>query len=294
MFVKVAQVMQLMARNLIKAGHQVAVFNRSQGAVEKLVSEGATRGSSLKDIGATCDFVFTCLPTPQAVEEVLAGPGGVLEGAKAGSILIDHSTVGVDTCQRMAAAAQARGASFLDAPVSGGPWGAEAASLSIMVGGEAGAFARALPFMQAMGKNIWHVGPTGNGTVVKLCNQLLVGIDAAATAEAMVLGTRAGVDPELLYEIISKSTGHSSTMARNVPGFIFKRNFDPGFSVNLLQKDVALANNLGRELAVRMLLGGVTQQVLSEVRATGLGEKDFSATIIPLEKQAGVEVSSNK
>ena len=188
-------------------------------------------------------------------------------------------------------AIRARGASFLDAPISGGTAGAQAGTLTIMVGGDADAFERARPVFEAMGKNIKHVGPSGAGSVVKLVNQLLVAINMAGVVEGIVLGTKAGVDPNVMLEVLSTSFGGSAMLNRSVP-LILERNFQPGTPVNLILKDMGLIKELGHELAVRLLLGSVAEEVFGEARALGWGEEDMAGLVRTLERLAGIEIKS--
>jgi 3-hydroxyisobutyrate dehydrogenase-like beta-hydroxyacid dehydrogenase len=276
-----------MARNLIKAGHTVYLYNRSQAVVDELAAEGGVRAASPAELAANVSVVFTCLTTPQVVESIVLE---ALKGAKPGTIFVDHSTVGVEDARRTAGHCAQADCPFIDAPVSGGPWGAEAGTLTIMCGGDASTYAQVEPLLQAMGKKLYLLGPVGAGAVAKLCNNLLVGIHSAALAEAFVLGTKAGIDPQVLFEIISGATGGSKQIDRNIPKFIFPGQFDAAFSIDHLHKDVALAVELGKSERVRMLLGAMTQQVLEEARALGLGEQDIAAVIRPLEEQTGVKV----
>lgn len=278
---------QHMARNLLKAGHNVTVYNRSQAAAQQLGSEGARRAESPADVARQARVLFTCLSTPAVVEEILTA---ALEGARPGDIFVDHSTIGVGDAKRLAAMCAAKGVQFIDAPVSGGPWGAEAGTLTIMCGGDPQAYEAVLPYLQAEGKQLYLLGPVGAGSVAKLCNNLLVGIHTAAMAEAFVLGTKAGVDPQALYEIISGATGNSKMIDRNIPKFVFPGNFEAAFSIEHLHKDVALAVGLGKDEQVRMVLGAMTQQLLEEARAAGHGSEDVAALIRPLENLTGVKV----
>ncbi len=174
--------------------------------------------------------------------------------------------------------------------MSGGTTGAEAGTLTIMVGGERAQYDRTLPIIEAVGKKIVYAGPVGAGSVVKLMNQLLVGINLAGAAEAMVLGTKAGVEPQLLLDVISSATGNSAQLQRNFPDLIFKRHFEAMFSVDLLHKDVGLGLDVGKENRVRMLMSALALQILEEARDLGHGEEDIAALIRPLERLAGVEV----
>jgi 3-hydroxyisobutyrate dehydrogenase/2-hydroxy-3-oxopropionate reductase len=286
-FIGLGRMGRNMARNLLKAGHTVTVFNRSQGIVEELVGEGARRAGSPAEVARNSRVLFTCLTAPDVVEATLKA---ALEGAQPGDVFVDHSTIGVADAKRIAAMCAAKGVQFIDAPVSGGPWGAEAGTLTIMCGGEQAAYEKVLPFLQAEGKQLYLLGPVGAGTVAKLCNNLLVGIHAAAASEAFVLGVKAGVDPKVLMEIIQGATGQSKQIERNFPKFIFPGDFTAAFSIEHLHKDVALAVNLGKDEQVRMILGAATQQLLAEARAAGHADEDMAAIIRPLEDLTGVKV----
>jgi 3-hydroxyisobutyrate dehydrogenase-like beta-hydroxyacid dehydrogenase len=286
-FIGLGRMGKHMARNLLKAGHTVTLFNRSEGAVAELAQEGARKAASPAEVAEHSDLLFTCLTTPEVVEEMIRQ---ALEGAREGAIFVDHSTIGAADARRIAAMCTARGIQFLDAPISGGPWGAEAGTLTIMCGGDPQAYKAALPYMRAEGKQIHLLGPVGAGSVVKLCNNLLVGIHTAALAEAFVLGTKAGVDPRAMYEIVAGATGGSKQIDRHMEKFIFPGNFEAAFSIEHLHKDVALAVDLGKEQQVRMLLGALTQQLLEEARAAGHANADIAALIRPLEDLTGVKV----
>lgn len=285
-FIGLGRMGRHMARNLLKAGHAVTVFNRSQGAIDELVAAGARSASSPAAVAKVSRMLLMCLPGPEEVDRTVRA---ALEGAQAGDIFVDHSTIGVSDAKRMAEVCAARGVHFIDAPVSGGPWGAEAATLTIMCGANPAAYERVVPLLKAEGKQLYLLGPVGAGTVAKLCNNLLVAIHTAAMSEAFVLGTKAGVDPKVLFEIIQGATGQSKQIERNIPK-IFPGNFEAAFSISHLHKDVALAVNLGKDERVRMVLGAMTQQILEEARATGHAEEDIAAVIRPLEDLTGVKV----
>ncbi|HEY3083532.1 MAG TPA: NAD(P)-dependent oxidoreductase [Chloroflexota bacterium] len=278
-----------MARHLMAGGHRVHVHNRSRGVVEELRGEGAEAASSSREVAERAEVVFTCLPNVEQVENVYFGSDGLLANARPGQLFVDHSTVGLDTTRKSAAAARERGAEFLDAPVSGGPGGAQAASLTIMVGGEPAAFDRALPLFQLIGKNVRLCGPTGAGTAVKLVNQLLVAITVAGISEALVFGIKAGADPQTILEVVGTGFGGSRMLDRNIP-LILDRNFKPGTSVNLLVKDLGLIHSLAAELGTRLEVGRVAQRVFEAGRDAGLGDDDMAGLVRPYEQAAGVEV----
>jgi len=288
-FIGLGQMGLPMSRNLLKAGVPLTVFNRSRGKVDQLVSEGAALAGSAAELAAACDVVLTCLPMPRDVEELFLGTNGVVAAAKAGALLCDMSTVDADTHRRIAAAAAERGLAYLDAPVSGGVSGACDATLAIMVGGSAAGFDRAKPVFAAMGKNIYHVGPVGAGATVKLINQMMGAICNLSVVEGLVLGTKAGIDPALLAEIVTNSSGGSRALG-GAASNVLARNFEPGFTLDLLQKDVSLAVAMARGLGVRTLAGALAEQIIMEARGRGLGGRSTHALIQPLEQAAGVEV----
>jgi 3-hydroxyisobutyrate dehydrogenase-like beta-hydroxyacid dehydrogenase len=278
-----------MTQHLLRAGYRVTVHNRSQGPVDALVAEGAAAASNPAEVGAASEVVLTCLTNPASVEDVYFGDDGLIPHLRPGQVLVDHSTVGPDLSRRCAAAAADRGGAFLDAPVSGGPTGAQAATLTIMVGGDPETYEQLRPLLSVMGKNIRRCGASGAGTIVKLVNQLLVGINTAAVAEAMVLGVKAGADPQVLLEVIGTSYGGSTMMTRNVP-LMLERRFGAGTAVSLIIKDLGLIANLADELSVRLLLGTLARQVYGEARALGFDDDDMAGIIRPLERLTGVSV----
>jgi len=288
-FVGIGKMGRPMSLRLLAAGHEVIVHSRSRGPVDALVERGARAAASPAEVAQAAEIVLAALPTVGTVEQVFLGAGGLVESARPGQVLVDHSTVSPDLSRRIAEAARARGAAFLDAPVSGGPGGAEAGTLTVMVGGERAAFDQALPIFQAFGKNIHHVGPSGLGTVVKLVNQLLVGIHTAASAEAAVFGARLGADPQAIVDIIGTSFGGSTMLNRNLPRMM-RRDFSPATPGTLILKDLGIITAVAREQNVRLLLGGIAEQVFVEAQGAGLAESDMAALVQPLERLAGVEV----
>ena len=282
-----------MTRNLLRAGFQVTVHNRSRGSVERLVAEGADAATAPDEVVISSDLVFTCLPTPAAVEMVYRGERGLLEAVREGQILVDCSTVSPELSRSLYTEITERGAAFLDAPISGGPAGARNATLTIMVGGDRDAFDRALPAFQAMGQNVHHVGGPGTGSVVKLINQHLTSINTATVAEAMVLGAKAGADPRVLHEVIKTSFGASTMFGRIVP-LLLERRFDEGAPIRIMLKDLELISEMGRDLNVRLLLASEAREVYREAVALGFGDEDLAALVKPLERVAGVEVRTDQ
>ena len=288
-FIGLGRMGKPMALNLMKAGFEVVAHNRSRAVVEELCASGAEAASSPAEVAAKSDVVLTCLPTVEAVEQVYLGADGLVPAAKSGQVLVDHGTIAVSMARRLAEAASAGGASFLDAPISGGVAGAQAASLSIMVGGDQAAFDRVLPVFQAEGTNIRRVGDVGAGTVVKLINQLMLLVNMAGVVEGIVLGAKAGVDPQIIYDLLSTSFARSGMLDRNFP-FFMQRKFDSGTNISLYVKDTALYQQLARDLGVRILAGDLAAERIQEAVAQGLTDSDLASLVLPLERLAGVEV----
>lgn len=279
-----------MAMNLVKSGYSVVVNDVMEDAVTELVKAGATKANVPREVGEKSDVVITMLPNSSIVEAVLTGENGVLEGIKAGATIIDMSSVSPGSTKKMVKLAEAKAVSYLDAPVSGGVAGAAAGKLTIMVGGPDDVVEKCQPILEKMGTKIYHVGQVGTGDAAKIVNNLLLGVNMAAVAEALVLGAKAGLNPETMLEIISVSSGNSYALQAKAEKFIFNGNFEPGFAVDLQYKDLELATQTGKELGVPMVLTNLTQQVYEQARASELGRKDISAIITVLEKMAGVEV----
>jgi 3-hydroxyisobutyrate dehydrogenase-like beta-hydroxyacid dehydrogenase len=233
--------------------------------------------------------VLTCLATPAVVEALFLGTDGIVAGGRAGQVWVDHSTVSPSTNAKCAEAAASVGAAFLDAPVSGGPEGAAAGTLAIMVGGDPATFEQTLPVFQAMGANIRRCGPAGAGTAVKLVNQLLVGIHTAAAAEAVVLGVKAGADPQIILDLISTSYGASRMLSRNLPLQI-ARDWTPTTPVSVILKDLLLIHEFAQDQGARLLLGGLSLELYKEAVQLGHGNMDMSAMCLPLERIADTEI----
>ena len=288
-FIGLGKMGKLMAEHLLRAGFPLTVHNRSRRVVDELAEAGATPAVNPAEVAAQSDAILTCLPDVPAVEEVFLGRSGIFEACRDGHLLIDHSTVGPDTSRTLYERAQAANADFLDAPVSGGPAGAQAASLTIMAGGDTAAFQLALPLFETLGKNIHHVGPSGSGTIIKLANQLLVAIYTLAAAEAVTLTAKAGADPQTALEVLGTSFGSSAMLNRHGPLFL-ERRFDPGTPVELILKDLRLIGTLAEESGVRLLMGNLARNLFGEASMMGLGDRDMSVLIQPLERLAGMEL----
>lgn len=279
-----------MIRNLRKADFDVSVYVRRPEVRDAMLVIGCSVVSTYGELAETCDAVLLCVPNDTVVEEVVAGPEGLLSSAKEGLIIVDHSTVSPYTSRRLSALAKSRKVAYLDAPISGGPMGAEAGTLTIMVGGDETAYSTMLPAFQAMGENIRLLGESGAGNITKLINQLIIGVTQAALSEGFVLGSKMGVNPKALYDIISTSTGNSAMLHRTIPTCILKGDFTPKFTIDLLHKDLKLANEMGRQEGVRLLASNLAEQVFQEAHNKGHGEKDISALILPLEDLSNIKV----
>jgi 3-hydroxyisobutyrate dehydrogenase len=277
-----------MARNIAKTGHQLTVFNRTAEKMDAFTAHGARAASSPAELARESEIVALCVALPSDVRDVLERRDGILAGLKRDQVVVDFSTIDPGTSRAMAARCRDVGAEYLDAPVSGGVSGAEEGSLTVMVGGRAEALAAARPVLEAVGKNVQHVGPSGAGSTIKLINQMLVGINLCGVVEALVLGTQAGLDPAHMYEIIRTSSGSSYTLNGVAPR-VLEGNFEPGFSLDLLFKDVDLAAGIARDVKLPLLMVNQALQVIQTARAQGLGDRDTSAAVLPLERIAGVD-----
>jgi 2-hydroxy-3-oxopropionate reductase len=279
-----------MAKNLMDAGYELVVHNRSPEKAEELAEEGdATATGSPREVAEACDVVITMLPDSPDVEAVVAGEGGVLEGIRDGALLVDMSTISPVVTEELSEKVREKGASMLDAPVSGGDVGAIEGALSIMVGGSEEDFERARPLFDVMGKVATHVGPIGAGQVVKACNQIVVALTIEAVSEALVLGSKGGVAPEKLVEALSGGLAGSAVMEAKKEKF-FSHDFEPGFRIELHHKDLGIALAAGREYGVALPVTAIVDQMLEASKAKGRGDRDHSALLILLEEAAQHEI----
>jgi 3-hydroxyisobutyrate dehydrogenase len=279
-----------MAANILKGGYALKVNDIIESAVKEFEEMGAERGNTPAEVAADCDIVLTSLPNSKIVKDVAAGKNGILQGAGEGLILVDLSSITPKTIKEIHKEAQKKGVEVMDAPVSGGSAGAEAGTLTIMVGGKKEAFEKVKPILDCIGKKIYHVGDVGAGDTIKLVNNLLLGINMVAVAEALTLGAKAGLDPETMFNIIDQSSGSSYALRAKYPNFISKRNFEPGFMVDLQYKDLELAVSTAKELNLPLILGNAAQQMYEIARTKGLGGKDISSIIKIYEQWAKTEV----
>lgn len=279
-----------MARNLLAAGYQVLVFNRTAARAAPLVADGARAVGSPREIAERADVTITMLAdTPDVAEVYRAPESGILAGVEPvspGRLLVDMSTIEPRTARELAAEAAARGGAMLDAPVSGGDVGAQEGTLSIMVGGEADALARVRPVLEALGTTITHCGPSGAGQIVKACNQIVVALTLEAIGEALVLGGKAGVDPAVIVEALSGGLAASRVLEVRGPKLL-ARDFVPGFKLDLHAKDLAIVLATARELGVALPGTAVVDQLFAAERSRGHGEADNSTLVRALEALAG-------
>jgi 3-hydroxyisobutyrate dehydrogenase len=281
-----------MGRNLLKAGFELTVWARRPEIATEILAEGAVWAASSRELAERSDVVVLMVTNSPDVQQLVL-EAGVLDGVAPGSVIVDMSTIAPAVSRSLAAACAARNVTFLDAPVSGGTQGAAAGTLTIMVGGEAESLERVRPVLDAMGARIFHVGPSGAGEVVKLVNNVLVGVIAAATAEALVLGVKAGGDAEVIAQVVGASTGASWQLANQFPLRAFNGSFRPGFMTNLLAKDLGLALDLGDEIGAPLFLTALTRQLYGEVQAKGYGADDYTSILRILESVAGVSVRTD-
>jgi 2-hydroxy-3-oxopropionate reductase len=275
-----------MAGNLLEAGHELVVHNRTRTKAERLAQRGAKAADSPREVAEGSDVIITMLPGPPQVEEVVAGDGGLLEGAREGSLIIDMSTSSPILAQELARAARNKAVGMLDAPVSGGDVGARDGTLSIMVGGEENDFERARPLFRVMGETVVHVGGVGAGQVVKACNQIVVALVIEAIAEALVLGSKAGVDPDRVVEVLSG--GLASNKVLEVKGEKFlSHEFAPGGKVEYHRKDLGIALEAGKEYEVTLPVAAFVDQMFGVLEAKGRGGWDHSALLTLLEERSG-------
>jgi 3-hydroxyisobutyrate dehydrogenase len=284
-----------MARNLLKAGHTIQAFDLARGNLDAVVAAGARGAKSAAEAARGAEIVITMLPAGEHVRSVYTGDGGVIGSADKGALFIDSSTIDVDSARAVAAAASKAGFAMLDAPVSGGVTGAEAATLTFMVGGPDDAFQRGLPVLQAMGKNIVHAGAAGNGQAAKICNNMILGVAMIAVSEGFLLAEKLGLDAQKLFDISSKSSGQCWAMTSYcpvpgpVPASPANRNYKAGFTTAMMLKDLVLAQRAAAAVGVATPMGALAQSLQSLNAATGQGDLDFSSVINMLRGRTNVE-----
>ncbi|MEZ4699274.1 MAG: NAD(P)-dependent oxidoreductase [Rhodothermales bacterium] len=280
-----------MAANLLKAGFEVCVWNRTVERSRALEEAGATVASTPADVARRCPVVITCVSDTPDVERVILGEEGVIEGAAPGALVIDMSTISPDATRVIAERLQARGIHMLDAPISGGSEGAARGTLSIMVGGDAGQVARAMPYFEAMGKTITHVGGVGAGQTVKLVNQILVVVTMLGVSEALLLAEAGGLDLEKTLAAVTGGAAGSWMLSNRGPQVI-RRDWRPGFTIDLQQKDLRLVLEAGKSLGVPLMGTSIVYQLYSTLQQRGLGAEGNHALVKALEHLAGLQIGT--
>ena len=279
-----------MASNLIKAGHQLTIHDLRREAATNLLEMGAVWADNPKDVVTGNEVVFTSLPVPRDVEAVVMGENGILEGSGPNTIYMDLSTNSPTTIRRIHDLCAEKGVAVLDAPVSGGVYGAAAGTLAVMVGGDKAIYDRMKPTLDAIGSHVVYCGPIGNGMVCKICNNLLSMGIGTLMAESLTLGVKAGVDLAVLADVIVNSSGGNRRLMEKFPRYLFKGNFEPGFATALAAKDVRLATDLGREYGIPMELSNLVDQRHVEALLRGWGPEDSDAVAKLQEEKSGVQL----
>ncbi len=278
-----------MLNNLLKAGHTVVAYTRNAKVLEASVAGGAQRAASNREVGERAEIIFTMLPDGPEVEEVVLGTGGILEGSKAGAMIVDMSSINPLVSQKIAKASAAKGVDFVDAPVSGGEPKAIEGTLAIMVGASDEAFAKAEPLLKCMGSTVTLTGPVGAGNTTKLANQIMVACNIAAMGEALSLATRCGLDPEVVFNAVKGGLAGSTVLNAKGP-MLIARNFKPGFKIQLHQKDLRNALQTAEANQMFLPLTSIVQQMLLSLMGDGKGEFDHSAIATFVEAPSHVEV----
>jgi len=291
-FIGVGQMGVHMARRVADAGYELVVNDAAKDAAASLLDGGAAWADGPAAVADSCRVVLSCLPTPQIVEHVAFGPGGLHEGWRAGDVYVDMSTNSPSTIRRIAEEAALQGVTVLDAPVSGGTKGAESGTLTIMVGGDRAVLEKVRPVLEPMANKIFHVGDVGCGNVAKLVNNMIGLACNSVCAEGLVLGVRAGIDPQVLHDLMIISTANNWSL-QQYPRTVFRGDFAPGFKISLAHKDISLALGLGEEYGVALPVAQVVKEDLAAACAQGLGEHGVDAVILPLEEKAGIRVRTS-
>ena len=279
-----------MSKNLIKAGYSLVVSDRNTEVVAELVAAGAQSATSAKAIAEQCDVIITMLPNSPHVKEVAMGEGGIVEGAKPGTVLIDMSSIAPLASREISEGLKAKGVEMLDAPVSGGEPKAIDGTLSVMVGGDKALFDKYYDLLKSMAGSVVHTGDIGAGNVTKLANQVIVALNIAAMSEALSLATKAGVNPELVFEAIRGGLAGSTVLEAKAP-MVLNRNFKPGFRIDLHIKDLANALDTSHGVGAQLPLTAAVMEMMQALRADGHGSDDHSAIACYYEKLAKVEIS---
>jgi len=281
-----------MARNLLRAGHQVAVWSHTTAKARQLATEEKGQFCDTpRQVAENAECIFLCVGNTEMARKVILGDDGIIKGAKPGTVVVDASTISPSESRHIGAALKAKGVDFLDAPCTGSTPGAQGGTLTFMIGGDPAVFEKVKPLLEPMGKRLYYCGPAGMGLQAKLTQNLVLSNILMAFNEGMVLATKGGVNPQLMLEILDNSAAKSGLIAYKAP-FVFRREFEPNFAVKWMDKDIGLMLDSAQELGVPLPLTGLTRQLFQTAIAAGHGEEDICSTIKVLEKLVGVEVKS--
>ena len=281
-----------MARNLLRAGHQVWLWSNTTPKARQLAAEEkGTFCATPQQVAENAECLFLCVGNTQMARQVILGQDGIIQGAKPGAVVVDASTISPSESRRIGTALKAKGVDFLDAPCTGSTPGAQGGTLTFMIGGDPAVFERVKPFLDPMGKRLYYCGGPGMGLQAKLTQNLILSNILMAFNEGMVLATKGGIDPKLMLDILDNSAAKSGLISYKAP-FVFRREFEPNFSVKWMDKDISLMLESGQELGVPLLLTGLTHQLFQTAMAAGHADEDICSTIKVLEELVGVEVKS--
>jgi 3-hydroxyisobutyrate dehydrogenase-like beta-hydroxyacid dehydrogenase len=281
-----------MARNLLRAGHEVALWSHSSQKARQLAAEEKGRFCETpKQVGENADCIFLCVGDTGMSRQVILGDNGIIHGAKPGTVVVDASTIGPSESREIGRALRARRVDFLDAPCTGSTPGAQGGTLTFMVGGDQAVFDKVKPYFEPMGKRLYYCGGPGLGLQAKLSQNLILSNLLIAFNEGMVLATKGGIDPKLMLDILDNSAAKSGLISYKAP-FVFRRDFQPNFSVKWMHKDIGLMLESGKELSVPLLLTSLTNQIFQAAVSEGHADDDICSTIKVLEELAGVEVKA--
>ena len=291
-FVGIGQMGLPLSTNLVKADFAVHAFDANPAAVQALVAEGAQAAASLPELAAQVDMVITTLPAPHISEAVITGPGGLLEGAAEGMVVVEMSTVSPGVIHRLAGPCRDKGVALVDCGMSGGPKGAAEGTLTFMVGGDPDVLARIRPALDAMGSNIYYCGETGSGMAAKLVNNALAHVNALAVCEAFSLGVKNGLDPKVLYDIVSTSSGAGWVLPNRFRQYIQDGSFNPGMTLDLLHKDSSLAMEMAQESETPLFLLKLANSLFTWYQLDGMGPENWAKMMTIWEKQLGIQIGA--
>jgi 3-hydroxyisobutyrate dehydrogenase-like beta-hydroxyacid dehydrogenase len=282
-----------MAQNLLKEGFELTVYNRTKEKTETLKQQGAAVANSPKEVALQCDVVFTVLTADAAVEDVVLGENGIVNGVHPGLIVVDSSTISPSTSIRVAAALSRHGADMLDAPVTGSEPQAIEGTLTFMAGGKKDLFEKCMPLFLAMGKGAYYMGENGKGSYTKLANNTMSAINLLSFVEGLTIAAKAGIDPDVFVKVVSGGGGKNA-MVENKSSKIFSRDFAPQFMTQLIHKDLGLASNVAKELEISTPIMALAKEIFQMAKAKGYGSEDMSAVIKCYEEWAGITVEKAK